>query len=540
MGSSRPVLWAVFGASVLVLLIAAANVANLQLARAMRRDEEFAIRSALGAARGRLTAQLLAEGIVLALIGGAVGLVVARATLGALIGRLPPTMPRLSTIGLDGTALAVGAAITLMLGVVMGLAPLARDGRGALSNTLRGGRRLTSGRHVARAGLVVAEVALALMLLVGAGLLAQSLVRLLSVDPGFDARHLLTLQTQSTGPKYPDSTSVYANHARILEAVRQLPGVENAGTASQLPLGGNLDSYGIQAEDRPLANPELAPYADRYVVSPSFMSTMKIAIRRGRSFTEADNSDAAPLVAIVSAGLASRIWGAEDPIGKRIRIGGPNPPWRTVVGVAANIHHRALEATESSQFYVPERQWQFADNSVALVVRTHGDPENLARAVRTVVQAVDPAQPITALSSMEQVIATSTAQRRLALLLFVSFASLSLVLAVAGIYGVLAGAVTERTREIGVRTALGATPGAILVMVLLQGARLAAAGLFLGLIGALSLGRFLHSLLYGVGATDPATLGGVALLLAAVALAACLLPAMRALGIDPIAALRAE
>ena len=540
MGATRPVLWAVLGASVLVLLIAAANVANLQLARAMRREEEFAIRSALGAGRGRLTAQLLAEGVVLALIGGAAGLLVARFTLGALIGQLPPAMPRLSAIRLDGATLAVGAMITLLLGVAVGLVPAVREGKGVLAGALRGGRRLTRGRHLARAGLVVTEVALALMLLVGAGLLGRSLLRLLSVDPGFDASHLLTLQTQATGPKYPDSTSVYANHARIVDAVRRLPGVERVGTASQLPLGGNLDAYGISAQDKPLANPELAPYADRYTVSPDFIAAMGIAVERGRAFTEADNSDGAPRVVIVSAGLAKRIWPGEDAIGKRIRMGDPNGPWRTVIGVVANIHHRALDATDASQVYVPEHQWQFADNVIAVVVRARGNLTTLARSVRRAVQEVDPTQPITALSTMEQVIATSTAQRRLALLLFVSFAIVALVLAVAGIYGVLAGAVTERTREIGVRTALGATPASIIAMVLLQGAQLAGAGLFLGLVGALSLGRFLQSLLYGVGSADPVTLAGVALLLAGVALAACLLPAMRALGIDPIAALRAE
>jgi len=307
MGPTRPVLWAVFGASVLVLLIAAANVANLQLARAMRREEEFAIRSALGAGRRRLTAQLLAEGTVLALIGGAAGLLVARFTLGALIGQLPPTMPRLSAIRLDGMALAVGVAITVLLGVAVGLVPAARKEDGVLSGALRGGRRLTRGRHLARAGLVVTEVAVALMLLVGAGLLGRSLVRLLSVDPGFDASNLLTLQAQAAGPKYPDSLSVYANHARIIDAVRRLPGVERVGTASQLPLGGNLDSYGINAQDKPLANPELAPYADRYTVSPDFIGAMGIAIERGRAFTEADNSDAAPSVVIASAGLAKRI-----------------------------------------------------------------------------------------------------------------------------------------------------------------------------------------------------------------------------------------
>lgn len=536
----RPVLWAVLGASVLVLLIAAANVANLQLARAMRREEEFAIRAALGAGRGRLTAQLLAEGLVLAIIGGAVGLLVARVTLGTLIGWLPPEMPRLSAIRLDRMALAVGAGITLVLGVAIGLVPGLRERRSDLSNSLRGGKRLTGGRHLARAALVVAEVALALMLLVGAGLLGRSLLRLLAVDPGFDASHLLTLQAQATGPKYADSTAVFVNHDQLRAALLALPGVERVGTASLLPLGGNIDMYGVTAQDKPLAHPELAPYADRYAVSPDFLAAMGIAIRRGRSFTAADNSDAAPNVVIVSAGLASRIWPGEDPIGKHIRVGGSSNAWRTVVGVAANIHHRALDATESSQVYIPERQWFFADNLIAVVVRTRGDPAALARAVRTAVQAVDPTQPVTSLSTMEQVVATSTAQRRLALLLFGAFALVALVLAVAGIYGVLAGAVAERTREIGVRTALGATPGAILLMVLLQGARLAGIGLVIGLAGALLLGRFLRSLLFGVGTADPLTLLGVAALLATVAIAACLLPAMRAVGIDPMAALRAD
>ena len=541
MRGARPVLWAVLGASALVLLIAAANVANLQLARAMRREEEFAIRTALGAGRGRLTAQLLAEGLVLATIGGVVGLVVARITLGALIGWLPPAMPRLSAIRLDGLALAVGAGITLLLGAAIGLVPALRERRDGLADSLRGGKRLTGGRrHLARATLVVSEVALALMLLVGAGLLGRSLVELLAVDPGFDAPHLLTLQAQATGPKYADSAAVFANHDQLREAIRGLPGVELVGTASQLPLGGNVDMYGVSAQDKPLANPELAPYADRYTVSPEFLAAMGIAIRRGRAFTVADNSDAAPNVAIVSAGLASRIWPGEDPIGKRIRMGGPSNAWRTVVGVATNIHHRGLDATESSQVYVPERQWPFADNIITVVVRTRGDPATLARPVRAAAQAVDPAQPVTSLETMEQVIASSTAQRRLALLLFGAFALVALTLAVAGIYGVLAGAVAERTREIGVRSALGASPGSIVVMVLLQGVRLAGVGLAIGLVGALLLGRFLQSLLYGVGSADPLTLLAVAALLATVAIAACLLPAMRAVGIDPMTALRAD
>src|SRR5437764_8244557 len=267
---------------------------------------------------------------------------------------------------------------------------------------------------------------------------------------------------------------------------------------------------------------------------------MVITIRRGRAFTAGDDNDGAPYVAIVSSGLAGRIWPGEDPIGKRVRIGGPDGPWRTVVGVAGNIHHRALDVNESSQLYIPERQWRNADNIVAVVVRTQGDPASVAGAVRAAAQAVDPSQPISALASMEQVVGTSMAQRRLALLPFGAFAIVALVLAVAGIYGVLAGAVTERTREIGVRAALGATPAAILVMVLVQGARLAAIGVAIGLAGALTLGRFLQSLLFGIDAADPVTLLAVAAVLIGVAIAACLLPALRAVGIDPMAALRAD
>ena len=253
-----------------------------------------------------------------------------------------------------------------------------------------------------------------MMLLVGATLLARSLVRLLSVDAGFEAAHLLTMQVQSTGPRYADSLAVYTNHDLVRAAVRGVPGVVGVGTANQLPLGGNIDSYGIGAEDKPLANPELAPYADRYAVSPDYMTTMRIPIRRGRSFTDADNRDSMPRVAIVSAALAAKIWPGEDVIGKRIRLGDSKSPWRTVIGVAGNVHHRALDSRDTDQIYIPERQWQFADDQIALVVRTSGDPAAVAAAVRRAVQAVDMSQPITRLETMDQVITASTAQRRLA------------------------------------------------------------------------------------------------------------------------------
>ena len=537
----RPVLLAVLGAVGLVLLIAAANVANLQLARAMRRDGEFAVRAALGAGRVRLARQLLAEGLLLAVLGGAGGLVVARLALPALVRRLPESLPRLAAVRLDGDALAVATAVTLLLGVMIGLVPALHGGRASVFDTLRGATPLAGpGRHAARAGLVVSEVALALMLLAGAGLLSRSLLRLLSVDVGFDPSGLLTLQTQATGPAYTRAADVYANHDLLRAAVLAVPGVVGAAVATQLPLTGNMDAFGIEARDRPLANPELAPSAERYVVTPYFLRTMRIPLLRGRGISDADARDSAQKVVVVSAALAAALWPGEDAVGRQVRLGGPTAPWRLVVGVAGNIRHGGLDADAGRQVYVPERQWMWADDQVTLVVRARGDAAAIAPAVRRAVLSVDPGQPVTRLATMEQIVAASTAQRRLALLLFAAFAAVALLLAAAGIYGVLAGSVTERTREIGLRSALGAAPRDILAMVLLQGARLALAGLALGLAGALALGRFLGALLYAVEPTDPGTLAAVVALLALVALFACLLPARRALRVDPMTALRTE
>jgi putative ABC transport system permease protein len=537
----RPALFAVLGAAVLLLLIACANVVNLQLARAVRRADEFAIRVALGAGRARLAQQLVAEGLVLALLGGVAGVLVARLALPALVARLPERLPRLEAVRLDLAVLGVTAALTISLGILIGLAPAWQGGRRAIAGALRGRSGFGGPSHrVARAGLVVAEVALALMLLAGAGLVARSLVRLLSVDAGFDPRKVLTLQLQSTGPRYHEDAAVYAYHDRVRDAVRALPGVSGVGLASQLPLGGNIDRYGVRAQDKPLENPELAPSGDRYVVSADYLRTMRIPIVGGRAFTDADAADSAAPVAIVSAELASRIWPGEDALGKRIQLGETTSPWRTVVGVAANVRHSGLDAAVTQQFYIPERQWPWSDGQMILVIRTHHEPAALAAAVRRVVTSIDPTQPIAHLATMDQVIATSTAQRQLALTLFAAFGIAAVLLAAFGIYGVLAGSVAERTPEIGLRTALGATPGDIIAMVLRQGARLAALGVVLGLAGALALTRFLRTLLFGIAPSDPATLGGVVVVLVAVAIAACLVPARRAVRVDPITALRAE
>ena len=434
----------------------------------------------------------------------------------------------------------VGVVI-LVLTIVVGLVPRRARRSTNVADGLRSGRRLTGTRQSAvRAGLVVAELAFALMLLVGAGLLARSVVRLLDVDVGFNANNLLTMEINSVGPRYQTNEAVFDYHDKVREAVRNLPGVVGVGVVNMLPLGGNFDTYGVLAMDKPLANPDDAPSGDRYVVSTDYLRTMGIRLVAGRMFTDAEERDTTNMVALVSQALAARLWPGESPLGKRIRMGGPNPPWRTVVGVTGNVRHTGLDAKVTEQFYVPERQWFFSDNQEVLVVRTKGDPSAMAGIVRQAVRSIDPAQPIVKIAAMETVIARSTAQRRLALVLFACFASAAVLLAVAGIYGVLAGNVAERTREIGLRAALGATPRNILQLIVGQGARLAAVGLAVGLFGAFALTRSLQTLLFDIGPHDPATIVAATVLLLVTTLAACLVPAVRAVRVDPSQAFRSD
>jgi putative ABC transport system permease protein len=538
---ARPILLTLFGAALLVLGIAAANVVNLQLARAARRREEFAVRAALGAGRRVIARQLLAEGLVLALGGGVAGIALASLLLPGLVARMPANLPGLAAIRLDWQALAFTASVALVIGIAVGLAPALAAGRARVFDGLRGGARaLGGGRHRLRGALVVTEVALALMLVVGAALLGRSLISLLDVNPGFDARNLVTMEVQATGPAYETKEAVLANHDRIREAVRSLPGVVDVALTSQLPLGGNLDSYGIMARDKPLENPALAPSADRYTVSGEFLRAMRIPIVRGRAFTAAEAADSNAQVAIVSDALARRIWPGEDAVGKYIRLGDPNGPWKEIVGIAGGIRHTGLDATQTQQVYIPERQWYWAQDVMVLVARTSGDPSAMVGAIRDAVRGVDPLQPIANVATMDQVVARSTAQRRLGLLLFAAFSAIALLLAFAGIYGVLAGSVAERTREFGLRSAMGATPGAIIGLVLGQAGRLAAIGILLGTVGAFLLSRYVRALLFGIEPTDPVT-GAVAIgAIAAISLAACLIPARRAVRVDPMMALRAD
>ena len=538
---ARPILFTLFGAVLLVLAIAVANVLSLQLVRAARRREEFAVRAALGAGRAVIARQLVAEGLVLALLGAVAGIGVATLLVPSLVAQLPENMPRLAAVRLDWSALAFVGAIALAIGVVAGLAPALDAGRARLFDTLHGSSRaLTGARHRLRATLVVTEIALALMLTIGAALLGRSLLRLLVVNPGFDPANLVTMQVQASGSAYRDQRAVLAHHDRVREAVRAVPGVLDVALTSQLPLGGNFDRYGIHARDKPLENLERAPSADRYTVSADFLRAMRIPVVRGRGFTDAEAADSTAQVAIVSDALARRLWLGEDPVGKYIRLGAPDGPWKEVIGVAGNVRHTGLHASVTQQVYIPERQWYWADDVVTLVARMRDDSGRSVSAISAAVRGVDSLQPIAKIATMHQVIARSTSQRRMGLLLFGVFSGIALLLASAGVYGILVGSVEERTREIGLRSAMGATPARIVALVLSQAGRLAVVGIALGAAGALALSRYLRSLLYGVEPTDPAMLALAVATVIAVSLTACLVPARRAVRVDPVTALRAD
>jgi putative ABC transport system permease protein len=539
--SIRPALYALTGAVLLVLVIAAANVVNLQLARGLKRDEEFAVRLALGAGHGRLVRQLLTEGLLLATLGGVGALLIAVVGIPILVAHLPPDVPRLDAIHLDLRAFGVTGAAVVALAVIIGIAPLRRGRSTDLGITLRSSRRLASpGHHGTRAALVVGEIALSMMLLISAGLVARSLTRLLAVNLGLDPTHLLTLEFAAVGPQYQDDAAVYRRHNRVRAAVLAIPGVTSVAVSNQIPLGGNVDMYGVVDPANPAANAALVPNGDRYVVSPDYFSTVRIPILQGRAFAAAEAADTVNDVALVSAALAERLWPGVDPIGKQIQLGGATQPKRTVIGVAGNVHHHGLDAAVTFQWYVPDGQWAGADDFDRLVVRTAGDPAALAATVRQVVTAVDPTQPVLNVATMDHIVAVSTAQRRLALAVFGAFAVTALLLVVAGLYGVLAASVAERTKELAIRSALGATPQDIVRLVIGQGGRFTTAGIALGLAGTFALTRFLRSLLFGIGPMDPATLIGVAVLLTSVTLAACLVPASRAARLNPSGILRGD
>jgi len=531
----KPALLAVLGAVILVLVIACVNVTNLLLARGAQRRGEFAMRVALGAARTRLVRQLLTESLLLATLGGTLGMVVAKFGVRALVSLGPPDLPRVSAIGVDGAVFAFAFGITTLIGLLVGLIPALHAARSDPSSGLHhSSGRTTSGHQWTRRTLVVAEVALALVLLVSAGLLLRSLDRLFAVAPGFDASHVLTMQVQTSGHQFDVDSARRRFFAQALEAVRHVPGVAQSAFTSLLPLSGEqYGVYGVQFEDKRSYD------VYRYVVTPGYFETMGIALRRGRLLDEHDTSGAPPTV-VISESLAKHEFSGQDVIGQRVHVGPLNRPWYTVVGVASDVKQTSLAEIKADAVYITPAQSWFADDVMSLVVRARGDASALAPAIRNAIWSVDKDQPIIRVATMGDLLATSAAERRFALIVFEAFALVALVLAATGIYGVLSGSVTERMREIGVRSALGATRGNILALVVRQAMTLTGLGVAIGLTVAVAASRALVTLLFGVSRLDPATYLGVIALLAGVSAAACSLPAWRAARVDPSITLRAE
>lgn len=536
----RPALLTLLGAVAFVLLIACANVINLLLGRAVRRRGEFALRTALGAERVRIIRMVLGESLAMALCAGAAGIAAAFAGVAWLVGVAPAGLPRMDQIHVDGSVLVFSLGLTLAAGLVSGLVPALIATRSDLHALIKSGTRSLAGsRHRVRGGFVVAEVSLAVMLLAGATLLVRSLGMLLAVPPGFEPGRLLTVEVDAAGKAYSDSAAVFTFYDRVLDAVRAVPGVTSAATTTLLPLGGNWDSYGVHSKDNPRANPEEDPSALRYAVTPEFLRTMKIPLLEGRDFDERDN-DKSPHVLLINETLARTVFGSASPLGRQLRVGGNDGPWRTIVGVTKNVRHRGLDAQDEKQLYLPSVQWAYIDNSRTLVIRTSVSPAAIIPAVRRAIWSVDRTVPIARVATMDDIISRTTEQRRFIMWLFELFTLLALGLSAAGIYGVLSASVAERTREIGVRTALGASRQRILSAVVRDGARLTGIGLVIGVVGAFALGSSLRGLLFGVAPHDPASLALVVAAAGTVALLASAIPAWRATRVDPVEALRGE
>ena len=554
-GKVRPALWVLLGAVGFVLLIACVNVANLLLARAGGREKEFAVRAALGAGRGRLVRQLITESLLLALIGSALGLALAWTCVKLFVGFGPPDIPRLSEIGLDWRVAGFSLLMSIVTGLVFGLAPALQASKPDLQDALKeGGRGSTGGRHRLRNVLVVSEVAIALVLLVGAGLMIKSFRRLLDLDLGFRSENILTMRLSLPETKYKADAQQAAFYRQLLERVRALPGVESAGVISNLPLSGSYSSGTTAVEhadvEEGLRRFKGIPYieADRRSVSADYFSTLGIALKEGRLLTEADNGTAPP-VAVVDEMFQRRFWPRGSAVGKRFIArfnDGNDIQWGQIVGVVAHVKHYGIDQVKQyglahegrEQVYFPYSQRP--QSRMYLAVRTSLAPLSLANAVRGEVRALDNDQPIYEVKSMEQLVSNSLAERQLNMLLLAGFSAIALVLAAVGIYGVMSYSVTQRTHEMGIRMALGAKQSNVLSLVVRQGMTLALMGVAAGLAGAFALTRLMTSLLYGVSTTDPLTFAAISVILTGVALAACLVPARRATKVDPMVALRYE
>jgi putative ABC transport system permease protein len=540
-GEMRQSLLLLVAAVGFVLLIACANVANLQLARGASRYREIAVRAALGASRGRVVRQLLTENILLALLGGILGLLLAIWSVDLLVAFSPENVPRVKEINIDWRVIAFTLVISLVTGALFGLIPALAASKPNLTATLKEGSRgaMGMGRQRLRSILVITEVALSLILLIGAGLLIKSFLRLSQVDPGFKPTNVLTMQLALTRPKYPEESQRVNFFQQLIARIEALPGVQAAGIVSELPLSGQENDTFFTIEGKPqVAFGSLENDANIRIVSPDYFRAIGVPLIKGRLFTDRDKTEAAKVI-IVNERFVSRYLPGEDPIGKRLTIDFGKPWTGEIAGVIGSIRHSSLAQQEpSAEMYVNYAQTPpFAMN---LVVRAAGDPAHLTNAIRRELQSLDKDVPIYNVKTMEQRFSESAAQPRFRTLLLGLFALVALILASIGIYGVISYSVAQRTHEIGLRVALGAQTGDVLRLVIGQGIRLVIIGAALGLVGAIAVTRLMSSLLFGVTATDPMTFAGVSFLLGTVALLACYLPARRAMKVDPMIALRYE
>ncbi len=526
-----------------VLLIACANVANLQLARMSARSREVAVRVALGASPRRLVRQLMTESVVLALLGGALGLLLAVWAVPALLALNPGDLPPGSAVRLDPLVLAFTLGVSVLTGLVFGVMPAAQVVRTDVHDDLKDGGRGAGGdrgRLALRRGLVISTVALALTLLTGAGLLMRSFSRLVVVDPGFRPANLLTFNLVLPAARYANDTLRTLAAERLTQAIAAVPGVRSVGATSNMPFGGGWSTGSFNVEGHTPPPNGLGPWGDQRIVTPGFLPTLGVELKAGRFFTEADGPDA-PRVAVVDEGMVARFWPGQDPIGKRVTFNSltdTNITWITVVGVVAHTLHEGLDGQHRVQMYRPLRQRPLGFLWVA--VRTDRDPRAVLGGVREAVRGVDRDLAIAGIATMDELIEGSTGPRRFTMLLLGVFAALAAGLACIGLYGVMSYTVAQRARELGVRVALGAEARDVLRLVVGQGMRLTLAGVAIGAVAALAATRLMRSMLFDVSARDPLTFAATATLLVAVALLATWLPARRAAAVDPMSALRSE